>query len=201
MLWLLDGGETARTNLRQQARLAGVEEGRVVFAPLVGKEEHLQRLRLADVFVDTPVKIIHARAFFLSSSLGTGVTNLNPPPPPPQFFALKRHWFEAGQGKEGGEREAVALSSGLCAFCTKNSFQQFGFDDESVSDTYTVVPGRSPCINAPPPFFFAPAVVVQLSASCAWLDPSRCFVLGAVFTRLAPRNSRPASSVPQVKAL
>lgn len=55
VLWLLDGGETARSNLRQQARLAGVEEGRVVFAPLVGKEEHLQRLRLADLFVDTPV--------------------------------------------------------------------------------------------------------------------------------------------------
>ncbi|CAN0424291.1 unnamed protein product, partial [Hapterophycus canaliculatus] len=55
VLWLLDGGETACANLRRQARLAGVDEGRLVFAPLVGKEEHLQRLRLADLFVDTPV--------------------------------------------------------------------------------------------------------------------------------------------------
>ncbi|CAM9416612.1 unnamed protein product, partial [Ectocarpus sp. 13 AM-2016] len=59
VLWLIDGGETARANLRRQARLAGVDEGRVVFAPLVGKEEHLQRLRLADLFVDTPLYNAH----------------------------------------------------------------------------------------------------------------------------------------------
>lgn len=53
---MLDGGETARANLRRRAGLAGVDEGRVLFAPLVGKEEHLQRLRLADLFVDTPVR-------------------------------------------------------------------------------------------------------------------------------------------------
>ena len=62
VLWLLDGGETARVNLRRQARLAGVDEDRVVFAPLVGKEEHLQRLRLADLFVDTPVRYGRVRA-------------------------------------------------------------------------------------------------------------------------------------------
>lgn len=62
VLWLLDGGATARGNLRRQARLAGVEEDRVVFAPLVGKEEHLQRLRLADLFVDTPVRYRRRRA-------------------------------------------------------------------------------------------------------------------------------------------
>ncbi|CBJ28382.1 UDP-N-acetylglucosamine--peptide N-acetylglucosaminyltransferase, family GT41 [Ectocarpus siliculosus] len=59
VLWLIDGGETARTNLLRQARLAGVDEWRVVFAPLVGKEEHLQRLRLADLFVDTPLYNAH----------------------------------------------------------------------------------------------------------------------------------------------
>ncbi|CAM9502715.1 unnamed protein product [Ectocarpus fasciculatus] len=59
VLWLIDGGETARANLRRQARLAGVDQGRVVFAPLVGKEEHLQRLRLADLFVDTPLYNAH----------------------------------------------------------------------------------------------------------------------------------------------
>lgn len=57
VLWLLDGGERARANIRRQAGLAGVDEDRVVFAPLVGKEEHLQRLRLADLFVDTPVRV------------------------------------------------------------------------------------------------------------------------------------------------
>ncbi|CAB1106042.1 GT41 [Ectocarpus sp. CCAP 1310/34] len=59
VLWLIDGGETARANLRRQARLEGVDEGRVVFAPLVGKKEHLQRLRLADLFVDTPLYNAH----------------------------------------------------------------------------------------------------------------------------------------------
>eukprot|EP00904_Undaria_pinnatifida_P003604 jgi/Undpi1/13244/HiC_scaffold_8.g02906.m1 len=59
VLWLLDGGETARANLRRQARLAGVHEDRIVFAPIVGKEEHLQRLRLADLFVDTPLYNAH----------------------------------------------------------------------------------------------------------------------------------------------
>lgn len=56
VLWLLDGGETARVNLRREAKLAGVEEERLVFAPLVSKREHLRRLRLADLFVDTPVR-------------------------------------------------------------------------------------------------------------------------------------------------
>ncbi|CAM9288553.1 unnamed protein product, partial [Laminaria digitata] len=59
VLWLLAGGDTARANLCRQARLAGVDEERVVFAPLVGKEEHLQRLRLADLFVDTPLYNAH----------------------------------------------------------------------------------------------------------------------------------------------
>lgn len=56
VLWLLDGGDTARANLSKWARLAGIGEERLIFAPLVGKEEHLQRLRLADLYVDTPVR-------------------------------------------------------------------------------------------------------------------------------------------------
>ncbi|CAN0314906.1 unnamed protein product [Discosporangium mesarthrocarpum] len=61
-LWLLDGGPTARKNLLREAEAAGVEgaEDRVIFAPLVGKEDHLRRLRLADIFVDTPVGVGHS---------------------------------------------------------------------------------------------------------------------------------------------
>ena len=56
VLWLLDGGATARANIRGNARRAGVAEERIVFAPLVEKTEHLRRIRLADLFVDTPVR-------------------------------------------------------------------------------------------------------------------------------------------------
>lgn len=116
VLWLLDGGETARTNLRRQARLAGVEEGRVVFAPLVGKEEHLRRLRLADLFVDTPVS---------QSSLGTGDGEM--PPSVPPFLVRKHRRLEAGREWGGAsEHEAVAARASVL-ITGKNSSGAFCF--------------------------------------------------------------------------
>src|SRR6202012_4121945 len=43
----------AAENLRHAAQLAGVAASRLVFAPRVGLEDHLDRHREADLFLDT----------------------------------------------------------------------------------------------------------------------------------------------------
>lgn len=53
VLWLLDGGEPARGNLRAAARTRGVDPARLVFAGRLPHAAHLARHRLADLFVDT----------------------------------------------------------------------------------------------------------------------------------------------------
>jgi len=54
VLWLPQLTEAAQENLRREAQLAGVAGGRIVFAPHVERQkDHLARLSLADVFLDT----------------------------------------------------------------------------------------------------------------------------------------------------
>jgi protein O-GlcNAc transferase len=53
VLWLADVGDATKSNLRQHAQARGVDPGRLIFAPRVGHAEHLARLRLADLFLDT----------------------------------------------------------------------------------------------------------------------------------------------------
>jgi protein O-GlcNAc transferase len=53
VLWLLDAGTGACGNLRLQARQRGVAPERLVFAPRLPYPQHLGRLRLADLFLDT----------------------------------------------------------------------------------------------------------------------------------------------------
>ena len=53
VLWLLADSEVARRNLRQTAADRGVDPNRLVFAGRVRYEDHLARLRLADLFLDT----------------------------------------------------------------------------------------------------------------------------------------------------
>ncbi|MDP6621266.1 MAG: tetratricopeptide repeat protein [Alphaproteobacteria bacterium] len=53
MLWLLDGGRTCRENLSAAVRDAGVDPGRLLFAPKAGQEQHLGRLTAADLAFDT----------------------------------------------------------------------------------------------------------------------------------------------------
>ncbi len=53
-LWLSDGPELMKNNLRHEATSRGVEPGRLVFAKRVDQmADHLARYRLADLFVDT----------------------------------------------------------------------------------------------------------------------------------------------------
>jgi protein O-GlcNAc transferase len=53
VLWLLDHSAESEDNLRREAESRGVEADRLVFAPRVPLAEHLGRLPLADVALDT----------------------------------------------------------------------------------------------------------------------------------------------------
>lgn len=55
VLWLLGQSETAIENLSRYAQLAGIEPGRLIFAPFAAPREHLSRLRLADAILDALV--------------------------------------------------------------------------------------------------------------------------------------------------
>ena len=55
VLWLSWGQGTAKTNLRREAEARGVESRRLVFAENMPMNEHLARLRLADLALDTRV--------------------------------------------------------------------------------------------------------------------------------------------------
>jgi predicted O-linked N-acetylglucosamine transferase (SPINDLY family) len=53
VLWLWADHPTARANLRREAASRGVDPGRLVFAERMPVEDHLSRLRLGDLFLDT----------------------------------------------------------------------------------------------------------------------------------------------------
>ncbi len=53
VLWLLDCNAWAKANLQREAKNAGVDKNRLVFAPRVSIEAHLERQRHADLFLDT----------------------------------------------------------------------------------------------------------------------------------------------------
>lgn len=53
VLWLLEDNRVAAANLRRAAQARGVDPGRLVFAPRLEQGEHLARMRLADLFLDT----------------------------------------------------------------------------------------------------------------------------------------------------
>jgi protein O-GlcNAc transferase len=52
-LWLIEPSAAAVANLRRAAERHGVAGERIVFAPRTGRDEHLRRHALADLFVDT----------------------------------------------------------------------------------------------------------------------------------------------------
>lgn len=63
VLWLSTPSDTAIQNLKQQAVLHGVDAERVLFAPRVpARVDHLSRLRLIDLFLDTPNFNAHTTA-------------------------------------------------------------------------------------------------------------------------------------------
>jgi protein O-GlcNAc transferase len=55
VLWLLGQSESAVANLSHQARLAGIEPQRLIFAPFAAPQDHSARLPLADAILDALV--------------------------------------------------------------------------------------------------------------------------------------------------
>ena len=53
VLWLLDGASHTLVNLRREAAHRGVGPDRLIFAPRLPLADHLARVRLADLFLDT----------------------------------------------------------------------------------------------------------------------------------------------------
>jgi predicted O-linked N-acetylglucosamine transferase (SPINDLY family) len=70
VLWLLEGHPRFAENIRREATAAGVESERIVFAPKLAVEDHLARLTLADLFLDTLPYNAHTTA---SDALWAGV--------------------------------------------------------------------------------------------------------------------------------
>ena len=53
VLWLLRDNDDAARHLATEVAMHGIEPFRLIFAPLVGPEQHLARQRQADLFLDT----------------------------------------------------------------------------------------------------------------------------------------------------
>jgi len=53
VLWLVEESEALQKNLRQEAQSRGVNSARLIFAARILPAQHLARLRLADLFLDT----------------------------------------------------------------------------------------------------------------------------------------------------
>jgi len=54
VLWIPEGNSAAVNNLKKEANKNNIDENRLIFAPrLACMEDHLNRLRLADLFIDT----------------------------------------------------------------------------------------------------------------------------------------------------
>jgi protein O-GlcNAc transferase len=71
ILWMPQFNSTARDNLVREAASRGIEAGRLLFAPfLAALEDHLARLSLADLFLDTLPYNAHSTA---SDALWAGV--------------------------------------------------------------------------------------------------------------------------------
>ena len=77
VLWLPEVNAAAVRNLRREAASRGIDERRLVFAPfLASAEDHLARLRLADLFLDTLPYNAHTTA---ADALWAGLPVLTTP--------------------------------------------------------------------------------------------------------------------------
>ncbi|WP_237479968.1 tetratricopeptide repeat protein [Lichenibacterium dinghuense] len=70
VLWLFEANPQAGDNLRREAAARGIDPNRLVFAPRAGFGDHLGRLGLADLFLDTLPVNAHTTA---SDALWAGV--------------------------------------------------------------------------------------------------------------------------------
>lgn len=70
VLWLLGCPETAQNNMRREALKFGIAADRLIFASMLPIKEHLRRIQLADLFLDTLPYNAHTTA---SDTLRMGV--------------------------------------------------------------------------------------------------------------------------------
>ena len=70
VLWVSEANAAVPGNLKREARQRGVAPERIIFAPLLKLADHLSRVRLADLFLDTLPHNAHTTA---SDSLWCGV--------------------------------------------------------------------------------------------------------------------------------
>lgn len=76
VLWLLQGNEAIRANLRREAEARGIDPARIVFAGRTTPELHLARQQLADLFLDTLPYNAHTTA---SDALWAGLPVVTTP--------------------------------------------------------------------------------------------------------------------------
>jgi len=53
ILWIFKSNETASRNLKRETEIRGVDPNRIIFASYLPNDEHLKRISLADLFLDT----------------------------------------------------------------------------------------------------------------------------------------------------
>lgn len=53
VLWLWVGNESAKANLRKEAAKRGIDDARIIFADRMPVDQHLNRMRLADLMLDS----------------------------------------------------------------------------------------------------------------------------------------------------
>jgi protein O-GlcNAc transferase len=53
VLWLFESNKSAVKNLKNEAKKSGINEDRLIFSKHITVEEHLNRIQLADLFLDT----------------------------------------------------------------------------------------------------------------------------------------------------
>ena len=76
VLWLLQGNEAIRANLRREAEARGIDPMRIIFAGRTTPELHLARQQLADLFLDTLPYNAHTTA---SDALWVGLPVVTTP--------------------------------------------------------------------------------------------------------------------------
>ncbi|MDX7952977.1 glycosyltransferase [Lichenihabitans sp. Uapishka_5] len=76
VLWLLEGHPTGTLNLHKEAEARGIARERIVIAPKLVTEQHLSRMRLGDLFLDSFPVTAHTTA---SDALWVGVPVLTCP--------------------------------------------------------------------------------------------------------------------------
>jgi protein O-GlcNAc transferase len=55
IIWLLEDNKTAQLNLLEYAKKRNIYSDRIIFAKRVSRSEHMERLKLADIVLDTRI--------------------------------------------------------------------------------------------------------------------------------------------------